>query len=309
MSKKIVINSGTGLIGRYFLKAILEKGYQAIILTRNIQKAKETLSAYPNLLIEEFNPIIQNNNITNVIDHSYAVVNFSGATISKRKWTDEYKKILYTSRGEVTKVLVSQMKKCENKPRVFINMSAVGYYGYDKEKVATDNSLPGSGFISELCIDWENAALESEDYGIRAVVLRSGIVLTDKGGALERILTPFKFFVGGILGSGKQWMPWIHIEDLVNLILFCMENESIRGAINATSPQQITNREFTKILARLLKRPIIFKVPSAILKLILGDFAVNVLEGIQVIPEKSLAAGFKFKYDKLEEALRNLLFK
>jgi len=309
MNKKIIINSGTGLIGKYFLNEVLKKGYKPYLLTRNLETARKTLSNYQNIEIYEFYPVKNKNSISNILDDSYAVINFSGAPISKRKWTDEYKKILISSRVDVTKELVNQMKDCKNKPRVFINMSAIGYYGFDYKEKVTEKSPPGKGFIPELCINWEKEAMKAKEAGIRTVVLRTGIVLTHKGGALGRMTPVFKMFLGGVLGTGKQWMPFIHIDDLINLIFYCIENESIEGALNATSPHQVTNYEFTKTLAKVLKKPAVFKIPSFVLKIVLGDFSINVLEGIQVIPEKTLDTGFKFKYEKLENALTNLLAK
>lgn len=309
MNKKIIINSGTGLIGKYFIRKSLEKGYSPIVLSRDSKRAREILSDFHNIPIEEFNPLNNNKNISEIINNAYAVVNFSGATISKRKWTEEYKKILISSRVDVTKALISQVQNCQQKPEVFINMSAIGYYGYQKGIVATEETPKGEGFIPDLCDLWEKSAFKAKELEIRTVVLRAGIVLTEKGGALGRMIPLFKFFLGGVLGSGTQYMPWIHIEDLANLIIFSIENKNVEGVLNATSPHQITNRELTKTLAKVFKRPAIFKVPTFILKIALGDFAINVLEGIQVLPEKTLSYGFKFRFDNLESALYNLFKK
>ncbi|MCX7832683.1 MAG: TIGR01777 family oxidoreductase [Ignavibacteria bacterium] len=307
MNNNIIINGGTGLIGKYFIKEVLNKGINPIILTRDKEKATQILKEFSGISIEQLTYKNTSNTLKNLLNDSKAVVNFAGATIAKRKWTEEYKNILISSRVDSTNTLVSLMKECESKPKVFINMSAIGYYGYQKGIVATEETGAGEGFISELCIKWENAAFEAKSIGVRTVVLRAGIVLTHKGGALGRMVPVFKFFLGGVLGSGNQWMPWIHIKDLIELIFFAIENENFEGVFNATSPHQVTNIEFTKTLAKVLKRPAIFKIPSFMLKLILGDFAINVLEGIQVIPERALKSGFKFTFKELEPALRNLL--
>lgn len=307
MRKKIIINGGTGLIGKHFINEALNRDYHPIILTRNKQKAEKEFSGIKDKTIKEFKLYSVNRSIIDEFNRAEAVINFAGASISKRKWTDDYKKILISSRVDTTKSLIEVLKNCDSKPKVFINMSAIGYYGYKTGVVATEDTPSGEGFISDLCVKWENAAFEAKELGIRTVVLRAGIVLTKKGGALGRMIPVFKLFLGGVLGSGEQWMPWIHINDLVNLIFYAIENNNIEGPLNATSPHQVTNREFTKTLAKVLKRPAVFKVPSFVLKLVLGDFSINVLEGIKVLPQKTLSTGFKFKYSELEPALNNLL--
>lgn len=307
MSKKIIINGGTGLIGKHFINETLNREYHPIILTRNKQNAEKELSYIKDKTIEEFNLNFEDKSIIDKFKSAEAVINFAGASIAKRKWTEDYKRILISSRVDTTKSLIEVLKNCDSKPKVFINMSAIGYYGYNDNITATEDTSAGEGFIPDLCLKWENAAFEANKLGIRTVVLRAGIVLTKNGGALGRMLPVFKLFLGGTLGSGKQWMPWIHINDLVNLIFYAIENNNVEGVLNATSPHQVTNREFTRTLAKVLKRPAIFKVPSFVLKLVLGDFSINVLKGIKVLPQKTLNTGFKFKYCDLESALNNLL--
>jgi uncharacterized protein (TIGR01777 family) len=237
-----------------------------------------------------------------------AVINLAGEPIAQR-WTEAAKKRIYDSRVEGTRRLVNALSAQSNRPRVLVCASAVGYYGSRDDEILTENSPPGSGFLPRLVMDWEQAARTAEALGIRVVSLRFGMVL-GHGGALARLLPPFRLGAGGRLGSGRQWMSWIHIDDVAGLILFAMENAAgtpLSGAVNATAPHPVTNDEFTRRLAAALQRPAIFPVPAFALKLLFGEMSEVLLDSQRVLPAAALAAGFHFQYPDLSAALESIL--
>ena len=237
-----------------------------------------------------------------------AIVNLAGEPIAQR-WTEAAKKRIYDSRVEGTRQLVSALSQRPHRPRVLVCASAVGIYGSRGDEILTEKSTPGSGFLPHLVTDWEAAARTAEALGIRVISLRLGVVL-GHGGALAKLLPPFRLGVGGRLGSGRQWMSWIHIEDVVSLILFTLENTArapLMGPVNATATEPVTNAEFTRKLARALHRPAIFPVPEFALKLALGEMSEVLLDGQRVLPAAAEAAGFHFQYRDLAAALENIL--
>jgi uncharacterized protein len=240
-----------------------------------------------------------------------AIVNLAGEPIAQR-WTEAAKKRIYDSRVHRTRQLVNALSAQPHRPGVLVCASAVGYYGSRGDQILTENSPPGTGFLPRLVVDWEESARSAEALGIRVVSLRFGMVL-GRGGALARLLPPFRLGAGGRLGSGIQWMSWIHIDDAVNLILFALENAAgaagaaLRGPINATAPHPVTNDEFTRRLAGALHRPAIFPVPAFALKLIFGEMSEVLLDSQRALPTAAQAAGFHFQYPELSAALENIL--
>jgi uncharacterized protein len=234
-----------------------------------------------------------------------AIVNLAGEQIAQR-WTDSAKKRIYDSRVEGTRRLVNAFATQSQRPRVLVCASAVGFYGSRGDEILTENSPSGTGFLPRVVIHWEESARTAEPLGIRVVSLRFGAVL-GHGGALAKLLLPFRLGAGGRLGSGHQWMSWIHIDDAVSLILFAMENSALQGAVNATSPHPVTNDEFTRRLASALHRPAIFPVPAFALKLAFGEMSEVLLDSQRVLPTAAQAAGFRFQYADLSAALDNLL--
>ena len=234
-----------------------------------------------------------------------AIIHLAGEPVAQR-WTPEAKQRIYASRVEGTRNLVSAISKNAHRPEVFVCASAIGIYGSRGDEILKEDSLPSSDFLARVVVDWEKASQPAEALGIRVVNLRFGMVLGN-GGALAKMLPPFKLGIGGRLGSGKQWTSWIHIDDAVNLILFAMENGRIRGAINATAPNPVTNAEFTRELARVLGRPAIFPVPPFALRLMFGEMTDVVLASQRALPAAAQAAGFEFRYSDLAPALANLL--
>ena len=234
-----------------------------------------------------------------------ALVHLAGEPVSQR-WTEAAKKRISDSRVEGTRRLVAALSTQSERPRVLVCASAVGYYGSRGDQILTEVSAPASDFLARVVVEWEEAAQQAESLGIRVVRLRFGMVL-GPGGALAKLLPLFRFGVGGKLGSGHQWMSWIHIDDAVNLILFVLNFATIRGAVNATAPQPVTNEEFTERLAIALHRPAILPVPAFALKLALGEMSEMVLAGQRVLPTVAKSAGFRFQYPDLRAALENLL--
>ena len=235
-----------------------------------------------------------------------AVIHLAGEPVAQR-WTPEVKNRIRGSRVDGTRHLVNALSTESRRPQVLICASAIGIYGSRGDEVLTENSSRGDDFLARLVIDWEQAALLAEALGIRVVRLRFGVILGRDGGALAKMLPPFRFGLGGRLGSGRQWTSWIHIDDVINLILFALATPAVRGAVNATAPEPVTNAEFTKELAAALHRPAIFPVPKFALNLLFGEMAGVVLASQRVIPEAAKNAGFEFEYPQLGPALRRLL--
>lgn len=240
-----------------------------------------------------------------------AIVNLVGEPIAGVRWTEERKRLIGISRVDFTRGLVARVLDLKSPPKVFINSSAVGYYGMSDgtHLPFTENSAPGEDFLAKLCVDWENQTNLLKSAGIRTLVLRTGIVLSPKGGALEKMVPPFLLGVGGSIASGKQGMSWIHILDFISAILHLMQLESASGAYNLVSPFPVSNEEFSRVLAKTLHRPNIFKVPSFAIQALYGEGSVVVTKGQYVLPERLLSAGYEFQFQNLEKALSNLLEK
>lgn len=236
-----------------------------------------------------------------------AVVHLAGESIGEY-WTEEKKKRLRKSRVEGTRTLVEALSKLENPPRVFVSASAIGFYGSRGDEELNDDSAPGEGFLADLSREWEAESMKANEFGARVVIPRFGIVLSKDGGALAKMITPFSFGLGGTVGGGSQWMSWIALPDLVRIIQFLINNDRIKGALNATAPNPVTNEEFTNTLGKVLNRPTIIPVPGFGVKLLFGEMGESLLlEGAKVLPAKLLEAGFKFDYPDLEGALKKAL--
>ncbi|CAC9572739.1 Cell division inhibitor Slr1223 (YfcH in EC), contains epimerase/dehydratase and DUF1731 domains [uncultured Gammaproteobacteria bacterium] len=293
----ILITGGTGFIGSALCAHLLKENNKIVILSRYPEKIKHPIKAIADL------SDLQDSDIFDV------VINLAGEPIANKRWSSKQKNQIFSSRIDITEKLISYFEKLDNKPKLLISGSAIGYYGVGKtdniieEKEGGDNS-----FSSELCQKWEAVALKAEKLGIRTCLLRTGIVLGKNGGALSKMLFPFKMCLGGIIGHGKQWMSWIHIDDLTGIILYCINHDNLKGAINGTSPNPVTNKEFTKTLGMTLKRPTIFPMPTIVVKLLMGKMGEELLlAGKKITPKKVLDAGYKFTYKTLEEALTNIV--
>lgn len=244
-------------------------------------------------------------NVAKQLEGSDILINLSGATILA-KWSEDYKKVLYSSRIDTTKKLVEAMGLCHEKPKLFLNASAVGIYS--SNKAHNDNSKEyGDDFLAHICKDWEAEASKASKIGVRAVQMRFGVVYAKEGGALQKMLPPFRLGFGGVVGSGEQMVSWIHIDDLARVVQFIIKNPDISGAINVCSPNPLTNYEQTKDMGRVLHRPTIFPVPAFVLKFVFGEGSSVMLDSKEVYPSKLLESGFEFEYAKFEDAFVNIV--
>jgi uncharacterized protein (TIGR01777 family) len=303
---RIIITGGTGLIGRPLSAALAADGHDVTVLSRNPDKVKNPvagvkLAAWNGQSAEGWG---------HLADGAGAIINLAGEGIADGRWSDERKQKIRTSRTLAGKAVMEAISTAAVKPKVLLQASAVGYYGTNTgDKQVTEAASPGSDFLSKVCFDWEVSTAAASRLGVRRPVLRTGIALANEGGAFPKLLLPFKFFAGGPLGSGKQWLPWIHIDDQVRAMLFLLHNEQADGAFNLAAPNPVTNSEMAKQIGEVLGRPAFVPAPGFAMKTALGEMAVMVLEGQRAVPAKLQALGFQFKYDTVGAALRNLLGK
>ncbi len=295
---KVLITGGTGFIGSPLAKELRDVGHDVIITTRRKSDSKDTITWNPPNLIPQ-----------DLISEIDAVINLAGEAIAPKRWTEERKKLIFTSRIDTTRALVKSIEKSDKKPKVLISASAVGYYGPRDEEPVNEYTSPSSGYLGSVCLQWEAEAQKAEDFGLRVVRIRIGGVLAADGGLLAQMIGPFKFFAGGPIGDGKQWFSWIHRDDVIGIIKYAIENELVAGPVNATAPNQVTNREFSKALGKALNRPAILTLPAFAVKLALGELASVILTGQRVVPQKILEAGYEFKYLDIDEALKAIFKK
>lgn len=304
-TKRVVITGATGLIGRKLCAQLSAKGYQIVVFSRDADAARRSIpgaAEYVAWTPSESGPWAA------AIDGAYAVINMAGAPIIGKRWNAAYKQELRDSRIIGTRGLVNAMAAAQRKPEVFVSGSAIGYYGNRDDTPLDEEAQPGSDFLAKLAIDWEQEAAKAEQLGVRTVLLRTGIVLDTEGGALKPLLLPFRLGVGGPVLPGSQYWSWIHLDDVVGLIVFALENDRVRGALNGTAPEPLTNRQFSTILGKVLRRPSLMPVPGFALNLLLGEVAEPlIVNGQRVIPAKAQQIGYSFKYPRLEPALRQLL--
>lgn len=298
---KILITGASGLVGSHLAPLLLEKGHAVAHLGRG--KGNNSQVTY-----FRWNPE-QNELDTAATEWADLVVNLAGAPVADKRWTEARKKTIIDSRVKGLRLMADAIKKQVKKPVALISASAVGIYGITtNEKIYSETDLPAADFFGDCCRQWETAADLFEEMQIRTVKLRIGVVLAKDGGALPKLAGPVKWGIGSPLGSGKQWIPWIHIDDLCAMFIKAIEDESLAGAYNAVGSQHTTNRMFVKAIGKTLKRPVFMPaVPAFALKLLLGEMAGIVTEGSRISNEKIRKTGFQFQYEKLEDALNNLL--
>ncbi len=301
--KKILICGATGFIGSRLCSHILESGHDCFAFSRNPEKARGILPAgveiFPWIATEE----IPSKQILNSVD---AIVNLIGAPIFTYL-TGKKKREIVASRVKSTANLVRGIAACSEPPEVYVGGSAVGYYGDKGEEEVSESAPPGDDFLAKVCVLWEQEAQKAGQYGVRVVCIRTSPVLGKGGGMLAAMSGAFRFGLGGPLGSGKQWMPWIHMEDEVGIILHCILNNGVKGPVNAVSPHQVRNEEFTETLGKVLHRPAFLRVPAFVLKGLLGDLGKAMLASQRVSCRKIMNAGYKFRFVRLEDALRECL--
>jgi uncharacterized protein len=299
---KVAITGSTGLVGKRLIERLQAENHQILILTRRIETAKKI---FPQVEAIAYNPT-ESGDWQSAISSCDAVVNLAGEPLAEGRWTANKKQDILDSRKLGTQKLVEAISQANPRPQVLINASAIGYYGTSETATFEEISPAGSDFLAEVCKNWESAAEKVKNAGTRLVILRFGIVL-GQGGALGKMLAPFQMFAGGPLGSGRQWVSWIHIDDLVNLILYCLEHPEVSGTFNATSPNPVKMAEFCQVLGETINRPSWLPVPDIALELLLGEGAIVVLEGQKVLPNRTQSTGFNYTYPHLKAAIANVV--
>ncbi|MGB0121825.1 MAG: TIGR01777 family oxidoreductase [Silvibacterium sp.] len=300
MQKTILVSGGSGLIGTSLLRSFSRDRIQTIRLVREKSDRPESILWNPDApeLLDDLTRL----------ENADAAIHLSGASLSSRRWTDSYKREIVESRVRTTRALVDLLKRLQNPPRSLLCASAVGIYGDRGDEVLTENSSPGRGFLADTCRAWEAEAERAAEAGLRVVHLRFGVVLSREGGALKQMLPVFRAGFGGRLGSGRQWMSWIAINDLVRAVLHILETDSLHGGANLVAPGPVTNAEFTRALGRALRRPAVLPVPPFALRVAVGEIAdAALLASTRAIPERLTASGFRFDFPEITGALRSIL--
>ncbi|MBE9007596.1 TIGR01777 family protein [Fortiea sp. LEGE XX443] len=304
---KVAITGATGLVGSRLVERLHKEGHQVLVLTRNTSFAQKVFPSanFPNVEIVPYTPTVSGV-WQDAISGCEGVVNLAGEPIGEGRWTPERKQEILNSRQLGTQKIVEAIAKANPKPRVLVNTSAIGYYGTSETATFDEASVSGNDFLAQVCQAWEAEATKVKDAGVRLVILRFGIVLGN-GGALAKMIPPFQLFAGGPIGSGRQWFSWIHIDDLVNLILQALSKSDMQGVYNATAPNPVRMNDLSQTLGQVLHRPSWLPVPAFAIEALLGDGAIVVLEGQQVLPKRTLDSGFEYQYSNLEPALMQIL--
>ena len=298
---KVVITGGSGLIGRTLCKQLVGKGHDVAILSRN----PDRVSGLPAGVQVVGWDGRSSRGWEHLVDGADAVINLAGANLADGRWTAARKREILESRLNAGRAVVEAVSKARRKPRVVIQASAVGYYGSRSEAEVTEESGAGNDFPAQVCVEWEASTQPVEAMGVRRIVVRTGVVMSTEGGALPRMALPFKLFAGGPVGTGKQYFPWIHIEDEARAIIWLMERGT-SGIYNLTGPQPLTNKEFSSFLGRAMGRPSALPAPSFALKALFGEMSTILLDGQRATPHRLLTEGFEFRYRGAEPALRDL---
>src|SRR5262245_10665721 len=299
---KVLLTGATGLIGRSLCRKLTDDGHTVIGVSRSSRKPPGLGVAEIKQWDPQTGPIAPT-----ALDGIDAAVNLAGEPIDSRRWSEQQKKLIRDSRIVTTRNLVETLCSIDRKPEVLVSSSAVGFYGDRGDEQLDETSTHGRGFMSEICREWESEAERVTERGIRVVKVRTGVVLSREGGALQKMLTPFKFGIGGPLGSGKQWFPWIHINDIVGIFHHAIVTRILSGAVNGVAPEPATNKEFTRELAKALHRPAFLPVPEAAMRVLVGEMAEVLFGSQRVLPTVALESGYRFQYPALTEALSDLL--
>ena len=298
---RTLVTGATGFVGRRLLSKLEDPG----VVTRNASKTKAKLGKTVGEILE-WDVAAHSMELAEGAEYP-AVINLMGESIAEGRWTDEKKKRIRDSRVLGTRNLVDSLIQSGRLPNVFVSASAVGFYGDPGNDIVTEQHIVGEGFLSEVCQQWEAEALRIADHGVRVVLVRIGIVLGKEGGALEKMVPLFRWGLGGKLGDGQQWMPWIHVDDLVNLIVWSINTDQVSGPINAVAPNPVRNIDFTRGLAAAVGRPAFLPAPKFGLRIALGEFAESLFFSQRVVPEKALTNGFNFQFKDLESALAEIV--
>ena len=297
---RITLTGASGFIGSRLVTQLDARGHQLHLLGRAPKKGMLAAARFSIWDAAASEPPLE------ALEGADVVVHLAGEPVAQR-WTEDVKRRIRSSRIDSTNLIVSAFAKLQQRPKALVCASAIGYFGDRGDEKLTEISPPGDGFLPEVCVQWEQAAAGARALGMRVVSVRIGVVLHPDGGALEQMLPPFKFGVGGRIGSGEQWMSWIHLDDLVRLLMHAIETPSLDSTLNATSPNPVRNSEFTQLLGRTLRRPAIIPVPEFAVRLLFGEMANIVIGSQRVLPEAALKSGFEFEHGQLGPALTNLL--
>jgi uncharacterized protein (TIGR01777 family) len=304
---KVLVFGGTGFIGKYLIPLLIEDGYEVILFSRN---PSSYIKTYQHRVTAIKWDTTSTEDIIRHLHGNYSIINLAGAGIGSRLWTQSYKNKILSSRLSVTKAITDAILLSPVKPIVFLQGSAIGYYGTQADLKLDENAPKGKGFLSDVVDAWEKSVMPVEKIQSRIVYLRNGIVLGNDGGILPLMLIPFKLYIGGHPGNGRQWISWIHIEDVTRVVIFLLKNENATGVFNLTSPAPVMMKNFTRLAGKVIKRPSWLHVPAFVFRLILREMADDLLLTSQkVYPVKLLDSGFRFKYPDLESAFKNLFDK
>ncbi len=303
MAQTIFLTGATGLIGQQLCQRLLAAGHRLRAWVRSPDAAREKLGPKVELVPTSGGESA----LVQALEGVDWVVNLAGEPVFGRRWTPEVKRSLVASRVDLTQNLVSAMRRAKTPPSVFISASAIGYYGIREDEVVDEKSEPGDDFFGDLCQQWEAAAKPARELGTRLVNMRIGIVLAPKGGALAEMVGPVKLGIAGPLGSGRQYMSWIHIDDIIDMFIQALTDNRVEGPVNATAPNPVRNREMMKAIGRAVHRPVFMPVPGFALRLLKGEMATYLLTGQRVVPAAMQSLGFPFRYPDLESALASLL--
>jgi hypothetical protein len=297
------------MIGQPLLDSLVDDGHELVVLSRYPDKKRSLLPG--NVQLERWDGETLGS-WAEQVDGADGVINFAGENLAgdgflPDRWTDEKKRRIRQSRLKSGAAIVEAIRQADKKPGVLLQSSAIGYYGPRGDEIVTEETAAGDDFLASVCIEWENTTAEVEAMGVRRVLTRTGLVLSEEGGALERLKLPYKLFGGIYFGDGKQWWPWIHIDDVVRASRFVLENEAASGPFNLTAPSPVTNRQFGKALGSAMQRPSYMPVPGFAMQLLVGEVATVVLDGQRAIPEKLQALGFSFEFPEVEPALLDIV--
>lgn len=300
---KIIMTGGTGLIGSALTQSFINDGHTVSILSRFPEKS--TLPRAGVTLVKWDGQ--SSRGWEERVGEADVIVNLAGESLASGPWTGARKTRLLSSRIQAGQALLEAIRKSSQRPKVLVQSSAVGYYGLSREASFDEDSPAGGDYLAKICVEWEDSTRVAEALGVRRLIIRTGVVLSLTGGAFPQMALPFRLWAGGPIGSGKQWISWIHLADQIGAIRFLIDQPQARGPFNLTTPEPLTNADFGRTLARTMRRPYWLPVPSLALKLLLGDMSTLVLDGQRVIPKNLISAGYPFRYSRLEDALKDVL--
>jgi uncharacterized protein len=298
---RALVTGATGFIGPHLLRRL----DRPVVLSRNADQTRRALAQY-NVEAYSWDPLAAPPPLK-AFDGIDTIFHMAGEPVASGRWTANKKRRIRDSRELGTRHLVQALKQLQSRPAVLVSASATGWYGDRGDQILNESSPPAHDFLAEVCVAWEREAQAATELGIRVACIRTGIVLGREGGALKKLLPPFRLGLGGPLGSGRQWMPWIHVDDLVSIYLHAAQQPNVSGPLDATAPNSVTNKQFTKALAAALHRPAIFPVPYLALRVALGEFAKILFDSQRALPKATLATGFQFQYPEIGPALTAIL--